>query len=180
MIDLIAIRKNYDPMIAIVGIDPGLQGGIVVLDSGRELLEAHTMPTIGNLLNLDQLSQIIRGISINYKAHVFIEQVSAMPKQGVSSMFKFGRVFGVLEGMLATVALATEYVRPQEWQKNMHQGIEKSLNPKERSLIAAQRLFPTLDLKRTPKCTTQHDGLIDALLIAEYGRRKLQPVQGAA
>ena len=159
-------------MSVFLGIDPGLGGGLALLrDEGPTA--AHVMPTLGagqlDVTRLVAIIQALRGTT----AHAVVEKVHSMPKQGVASSFKFGRVVGVVEGILAALYVPTTFVTPQMWQKVMHAGIERSLGPKERSQLAVDRLFPTLDLRATPRCKKTHSGLVDALLIAEWGRRSL-------
>lgn len=154
----------------VVGLDPGQTGAGAKIDdlSGPSVAP---FPTIEGALAWGFLKGYIKGAVI-LGAHFFLEQVAAMPGQGVSSMFKFGRNFGMIEGMLIAFEATYELVRPQVWQKEMHAGIEKSIDPKGRSLIAAQRLFPNVNLI-PDRCRVPHSGSVDALLIAEYGRRKI-------
>jgi crossover junction endodeoxyribonuclease RuvC len=112
-------------------------------------------------------------------AIVFIEKVSSMPKQGVASMFKFGRTVGALQAMLAAFKRRFQEVTPQAWQKVMHEGVNKKSmpNPKQRSVIVVKRLFPNENLLASARCKKPHEGFVDALLIAEYGRRVLSGKQ---
>ena len=152
----------------ILGVDPGLTGALVFI--GDEI-ESIVMPKIGNILNLAELSEILEARRDKI-THAYLESVHAMPKQGVSSSFKFGRVFGMAEAMLAAHKIPYTLVTPQAWQKVIHAGIEKSIEPKKRSLIAVTRLFPTTNLLATERSKVPHSGIVDALLIAEYGRRQ--------
>lgn len=153
-----------------MGIDPGLSGAIVTLENRQ--LEKFVMPTVGNLLELVELNLIFLSLK-NSVDHAFLEKVAAMPKQGPSSMFKFGRVYGIAEALLVAHQIPYTLVTPQRWQKSMHAGVEKNLDPKQRSRVAAARLFPGLDLLANKKCRVPHSGIIDALLICEYGRRQM-------
>ncbi len=156
-----------------VGIDPGLKGGIVVLGRIAGLIDRQVMPVTGNVLDLKALDMAMREIRKEYNTlHVYLEAVHAMPKQGVSSSFKFGRLFGAVEMALVANLLPYTLVSPARWQRTMHLGIERSLGPKERSLTAAQRLCPGVDLRATERSKVPHSGLVDALLIAAYGLRQ--------
>ena len=168
----------------ILGIDPGLDGGIVRLSPEGSLVGKWIMPTIDAVkkkakgktsksrsLDLAALSNIMNQNS-DVK-HCYMESVSARPGQGVSSMFKFGRVFGNLESMLVAHKIAHTLVTPPAWTKIMHKGLDKSLEPKKRSQIIFNRLFPAIDLRKSERAIKPHDGLLDALLIAEYGRRDI-------
>jgi crossover junction endodeoxyribonuclease RuvC len=91
-----------------------------------------------------------------------------MPGQGVTSMFSFGKSAGFIEGVLTALAIPYQLVPPQTWKKVF------SLNAsKLNSIEVCQKLFPDVDLMRTERCKKPHDGMAEALLMAEYARRKL-------
>lgn len=157
---------------SILGIDPGLTGGIILIDSNGTMQCQHVMPSVSNLLDTAALSLIFANLK-PVTNHCFIEAVNAFPGQGVSSSLKFGRVYGIAEGIIAALKIPYTLVSPIAWQKEIHAGVERKLDPKERSRIATSRLFPGLDLRATEHCRKPHDGLVDALLIAEFGRRSM-------
>ena len=159
----------------LVGIDPGLNGGIVSIDMDGQIIFKWTMPIIDSGKSKREIDLVaLRGIfdEVKEAKMVFIEKVGAMPGQGVSSMFKFGKVFGYLEAMIAAFQMPYIMVTPQQWSKEMHFGLSRDLKPKDRSLLVLNRLYPKIDLRATERSKKPHDGLLDALLIAEYGRRK--------
>lgn len=98
---------------------------------------------------------------------VCLEHVHAMPKQGVSSMFSFGVNFGFIQGVLMAFGMPYELVTPQKWKKEFSVTAEKNT-----SIEVAKRLFPNADLMRTSRCKKENDGIAEALLLAEYARRK--------
>lgn len=102
----------------ILAIDPGLNNGIAILDGERHLLLATEIPPIGNganrRLNMTSFGDILVQFHV---AHAVIEDVSAMPKQGVASMFRFGRAAGAFEGALAALRMPTTFVRPAIWKR---------------------------------------------------------------
>lgn len=154
----------------ILGCDPGLQGGLAILSDDGVITEP--MPTVkakkGELLNLAELTRWLKEqLPID---RAYLEMVSARPGQGVSSTFKFGRGYGAIEGILTALGIPYQLVTPQAWTKVMHQGIEAA-DPKAKSLIAVSRLFPGFDLRASDRSRVPHDGMVDALLIAEFGRR---------
>ena len=102
------------------------------------------------------------------KTKCCLEKVSAMPKQGVSSTFTFGVNYGWLRGVLDLGEISYQEIRPQQWKKEFGLNSDKA-----RSVEVCRRLFPNVDLLRTPKCKKPHDGMAEALLMAEYARRKL-------
>ena len=155
-------------MTTIVGIDPGLDGGLAALTPDG--LQLSVMPTYqaGKRRELDEL-QIVSWLATYalQDAMVFIEAVHAMPKQGVRSMFTFGTGWGQLRGICAGLALPYELVRPQEWQRSMLLG-----QPTGSEYLVAARLWPQVNWRATERSRKPHEGLVDAALIAEYGRRR--------
>lgn len=95
-------------------------------------------------------------------------KVAAMPGQGVTSMFNFGANFGWIQGVLEALRFPYELIAPQRWKK------EFSLtSDKKASIRTAQRLFPGVSLLADKHCRVESDGVAEALLLAEYARRKL-------
>ena len=108
----------------IIGIDPGLSGAIAILDD-KKVLSIFEMPVMAEgkknkrQLNSAQLVNIIReNIKKNEEAVVVVEQVNAMPGQGVTSMFNFGQTFGAIKGVCAALNLSIFFVRPSKWKKH--------------------------------------------------------------
>jgi crossover junction endodeoxyribonuclease RuvC len=147
-------------MKTIIGIDPGKSGGISWITDGKACAEK--MPE--TLKDFWELILDITGISKHYTQptdfKAYLEQVSAMPGQGVTSCFTFGNGFGHLEMALTAAGIPFERVSPQKWQKSL--GCRTGGN-KNISKAKAQELFPAI------KCT---HAISDSLLIAEYGRRQ--------
>lgn len=135
-----------------IGIDPGKSGGIAVITTDGAAY-AYRMPETDRDL-LDLLGDIGAEVSC-----AMLEQVHAMPGQGVTSTFTFGRGFGKLEMALCAARIPFELVTPQKWQKALGCLTKGDKNV---SKAAAQRLFPTLKVTHA---------IADALLIAEYCRR---------
>ena len=162
-----------------VGIDVGLSGGIVAIDSSGKILKMLVIPTVfeqkgKKVIDLPTVRYLVSEMSVVYpEAHYFIEKVSSMPGPGVASVFKFGRCYGHIEAMVAAFGLQYDLVPPVTWAKVMHKGMDKKMKPKDRSLLVLKRNYPGIDLTATPRSTKPHEGLMDALLIAEYGRRTL-------
>lgn len=151
----------------VLGIDPGMNGGLAILDGNSAIVEV--MPTAANQLDLAALTRWLKQQEIDM---VFLEEVHAIYKVAAAHTFKFGRVFGAVEGVIAALGLPYELVPPKVWQKEVHKP-DKKISAKERSALAVSRLFPLMDLRASEDCRTIHDGMADALLIAEYGKRKL-------
>lgn len=143
----------------IIGVDPGKKGGIGII---HHIVQTYPYDDF----TLDFLCKM------RPDAVVFVESVHSMPGQGVKSMFNFGYSAGKIEGILMGNEMTYNYVRPQEWKK------EFSLIGKDKSasIEKCKEIFGDVDLKRTARCRKEDDGMAEALLIAEYGRRYgLQP-----
>ena len=108
----------------VIGIDPGLSGAIAILENNK-VLGIFDMPVMAEgkknkrQLNSSQLANIIKENTKNVEETVVIvEQVNAMPGQGVTSMFNFGQTFGAIKGVCATLELPIFFVRPSKWKKH--------------------------------------------------------------
>ena len=130
----------------IIGIDPGLSGGIAVLENKR-VLSIFDMPVMSEgkknkrQLNSAQLVMIIKeNIQSNDEVVVVVEQVNAMPGQGVTSMFNFGQTFGAIKGVCAALGLPIFFVRPSKWKKHF----ELINSSKDSSRTKAIEMYPTL------------------------------------
>lgn len=143
-----------------IGIDPGKSGAMAIIFDGMD--ETVIVP-------FDELeyTNTMRNLCVN-PARACLEHVGAMPGQGVTSMFNFGQNFGYIKGLLEAFEIPYELVRPQKWKKEF--GIT---GDKNRSIDVCKRLFPGIDLRRTDRCRKDDDGMAEALLMAEYARRRL-------
>ena len=108
----------------VVGIDPGLSGAIAILENNK-VLNIFDMPVMAEgkknkrQLNSAQLVSIIKdGTKPESEIAVVVEQVNAMPGQGVTSMFNFGQTFGAIKGVCAALELPIFFVRPSKWKKH--------------------------------------------------------------
>ena len=130
----------------IIGIDPGISGSICFFENGK-ILEVVEMPTMTDgkknkrQVNGAQIyNEILKRINKNDKQNVrvIIEHVSAMPGQGVTSMFNFGQSFGILKGICSAMQLPMYFVRPAKWKK--YYGLINS--EKDASRTRAIEMFP--------------------------------------
>ena len=153
----------------IIGIDPGISGSICFLEDGiiKDVLEMPIM-TEGKK-NKKQVngSQIFNEISFRIKTYekknikVVIEQVSAMPGQGVTSMFNFGQSFGILKGICSAMQLPIYFVRPAKWKKYFN----LINSEKDASRTRAIEIFPYFSSNLSKK---KDSNKADAILIASY------------
>jgi crossover junction endodeoxyribonuclease RuvC len=151
-----------------IGIDPGLSGAIAIIST--ESLKIFDMPT----MTVERNGKAKRQVSASELAemlylysgrdcHVYVEKVSAMAGQGVTSVFSFGRSFGMIEGILAAFKLPVTYVAPATWVKAVGRG-----QGKDASRARAMELFPS-DQDQFKR--VKDDGRADAALIAYWGSR---------
>jgi crossover junction endodeoxyribonuclease RuvC len=153
----------------IIGIDPGISGSICFFENGK-ILEAVEMPTMTDgkknkrQVNGAQIyNEILKRINKNEKQNVrvIIEQVSAMPGQGVTSMFNFGQSFGILKGICSAMQLPMYFVRPVKWKKYF--GLINS--EKDASRTRAIEMFPYFSSQLSKK---KDSNKADAILIASF------------
>ena len=153
----------------IIGIDPGISGSICFFENGK-ILEVVEMPTMTDgkknkrQVNGAQIyNEILKRIKKNEKQNVrvIIEQVSAMPGQGVTSMFNFGQSFGILKGICSAMQLPMYFVRPAKWKKYF--GLINS--EKDASRTKAIEMFPYFSSQLSKK---KDSNKADAILIASF------------
>lgn len=150
----------------VLGIDPGKRGAIAVLDEKGAVTHLELLKSTNTLIDLLDLFA-----NDNDSLVVGLEKAASRPGQSISAMFNYGAGWGELMGVLKYAKVPFTLIPPPAWCKNMHVGTDSKLKAKERSLQAAQRLFPNVDLTEG-RGTKPHDGKFDALLIAEYLRRQ--------
>ena len=153
----------------IIGIDPGISGSICFFEDGK-ILDVINMPTMTDgKKNKKQVngSQIYNEISKRIKKtgdqniRVVIEQVSAMPGQGVTSMFNFGQSFGILKGICSAMQLPMYFVRPAKWKKYFN----LINSEKDASRTRAIEIFPYFSSELSKK---KDSNKADAILIANF------------
>ena len=153
----------------IIGIDPGISGSICFFENGK-ILEVVEMPTMTDgkknkrQVNGAQIyNEILKRINKNDKQNVraIIEHVSAMPGQGVTSMFNFGQSFGILKGICSAMQLPMYFVRPAKWKK--YYGLINS--EKDASRTRAIEMFPYFSSQLSKK---KDSNKADAILIASF------------
>ena len=151
-----------------IGIDPGIKGGIFVLQQSGAVWDSVAMPTIGKDIDGRAVLEFLSGLLLDGNDAIYLEKAHAMPRQGVVSMFNYGVGYGTLLGILQTLPTPYFCVTARTWQKVAWAGINQELFPKVNSLKAAKRIFPQHNFVQ-PRCKKPHEGLIDAALIAYYG-----------
>lgn len=163
-----------------VGVDPGKDGGIAVLDEAGQVLRLEAIPLVGNEYDLVAIRVLLNRIAQGTIPRLTVEKSQPMPPSvpgGSLANFQRGVSRG-WEWMAVALCLPYELVAPRTWQAAMFAGLPE-METKARSVLACQRLFPGVSLLRTAKCSKAHDGMADALLLAEWGRRKHRAVAAA-
>lgn len=144
-----------------IGIDPGEKGTMALIFPDERKPEV--FPFESGLYQ-----NVLKSIAEADLAKCCLERVNAMPKQGVVSMFNFGKNFGFIQGLLTAYSIPYELVTPQKWKKEF-----QITGDKNSSIAVCKRLFPDVDLRRTERCKKDDDNSAEALLLAEFARRKL-------
>jgi crossover junction endodeoxyribonuclease RuvC len=162
-------RQIKESQMFVIGIDPGARGAVAILESGGKLTHVFDMPAVeimsgGKLkrrVSPEMLASELR-LYADQGAVAVVEQVGAMPGQGVTSMFAFGESFGLVKGVLAGLGVVTSTVTPGKWKKAL--GVNAG---KDGSRAKAAQLWPSQahEFKRV-----KDDGKAEASLLAEYWR----------
>lgn len=151
-----------------IGIDPGLSGAVAIISD--DSLKVFDMPT----MTVDRNGKAKRQVSANELAellnlyagkdcHVYCERVGAVSGQGVTSVFSFGRSFGMIEGILAALKMPVTFVAPATWVKGVGRGPGK-----DASRARAMELFKGCEHLFA---RVKDDGRADAALIAHWGKK---------
>ena len=151
----------------IIGIDPGLSGALAILENNK-VVNIFDIPVMSEgkknkrQLNSAQLVNIIReNTKSSEEIIVVVEQVNAMPGQGVTSMFNFGQTFGAIKGVCAALQLPIFFVRPSKWKKHF----ELIKASKDSSRTKTIEMYPHLSNQLSKKKDVNKS---DAILIARY------------
>ena len=145
----------------VIGVDPGQKGGLAFLS---DIVSAYPMPLAGKELDISEITDLI--LSYPEISLAVVEKCHAMPGQGTVSMFKFGKSYGTLLGILGALKIPTKLVTPQAWKKVILAGTKKD---KDAAIVYVRMRYPDFNLI-LPRCRKPHDGMADAICIAEYGR----------
>lgn len=145
-----------------IGCDVGKKGGVSIVNSDGVILESFEYSE-----DIQSMITILKEATKGRRCQAIIEKVSAMPGQGVTSMFNFGTNYGIWQGIFYALGIPFELVRPQAWQKVV--GIPAKSDKKAIAQFA-QRLYPTAELY-TPRGRLK-DGISDSLMMAHYAKLK--------
>lgn len=188
-----------------LGLDPGLTGGIAVMELGAigeaTKIRAIPMPIKPGPAGRRDVdgSKVAAFLRYHTKASkvlmVAVESVHSFHKQGIVSAFNFGKGYGKLLGIIESLDMPLDEPTPQQWQslvlagmktkgrkkKTKGKGVAKSntdRRDKDTSIRFVLNHFPSVNLKATDRSTTNHDGMAEAICLAEYARRIILQLMG--
>ena len=147
-----------------MGIDPGKNGGLALIEAEDNNIRSYKTTPFNDVSLIGSLMLLKPN-----RVRCVVEKVGAMPGQGITSMFNFGKNYGFILGALESFGFSYELVTPKKWKKEF--GVTADKNT---SIEVCKRLFPEANLKRTERCKKDHDGMAEALLMAEYARRHMR------
>lgn len=151
-----------------IGIDPGSHGAISLIDESSKPIESHVYNKfeVADILKRYKSDYIDKGISVMCA----LEKVHSMPRDGVKQAFSFGENYGTIKGALIVCGIPFQEIPPATWKREFSLiGCDKSA-----SISRCKELFPSLSLLPTERCRKDSDGMAEAILIAEYGRRRFK------
>jgi hypothetical protein len=162
-------------MIHFAGIDPGLDGALVVLDAKGAIVHQAVLPVISagrgrRAYDVPGLVAALGSLGDAGDLFVTLEQALTIRGQGLASTAAGIGGMRLIEGIMSAFRIRYQIVHPRRWQKGMLTGCRAG-DAKTAGRIVAGRLWPQHTWLRTPACTKPHQGMIDAALLAEYGRR---------
>lgn len=164
-----------------IGIDLGKEGAIVIQQHDLKSMTCIKMPVIGKEIDMNAIYEILTPFEGGNGMVVFEKIVPFGVK---TAMFSLGLQAGAIEMACTALAIPFTKIPPQTWQKEMFTGIDQvtkksattksgvSRDTKSMALIAVKRLFPNEKLVFGNKATVPHDGMVDAILLSEYAKRK--------
>lgn len=149
----------------ILGIDPGQSGGFCIVSGAS--IACRPFPFAGKELDVQALVGMWGNLA-REPSRAVIEQQHARPISSKVAMFSLGRNYGTILGLLGALGIGTEIVTPRGWKDDILQGV--SDKDKDAAIAYVRRVFPYVDLTSGGR-HKPHDGMADAVCIAEYGRR---------
>ena len=166
-----------------IGIDPGKEGSIAYIrEDGKK--GAIPAPKIGKEYDLEKMHSILGKLKDMGEPHVVLENINSHSAKGRQGAFVMGKGVAYWEAFIVSHKIPMTRTTPQAWQKVVWEGVQvqyipsstnksgKKKDTKATSMVAAKRLFPSFDFTPTERSVKLHDGMIDAMLIAEYCKRK--------
>lgn len=163
---------------SVIGIDPGNEGALAFLDEESVILEPMPLRPDGKP-DLVELSRLLAHYAPQ-ATRVYLEVPGIRPRQSPQTTAPQWRTFGRIEGVLAVLRAPVFLIRPEVWSKEYSHGVtEKDKHKRYQAIKKARReiaakLYPGIDLRKNDKSAVPHGGIVDALLLADYGMRQLR------
>lgn len=157
-----------------IGIDPGVTGGFALVNGSEAVAEVtpthdkEDRKTWGNPVDWLAVFKLLRSWK-KPGVRAVVEQAQAYPGQGVSSTFKYGSTYGGVLTVLQSLSIPYVLTRPHIWKRKLLGQAEEGEGKKDRAIAYCKSRWPDFSLRRTPRCTTDHDGLADSLCLAAFG-----------
>ena len=159
--------KNY------IGLDPGVNGGIFVMNKDHVIIHKTIMPVMGGTKKEYDVQAVVRFLTKHStNSFAILERAQPQFRDGRKQAFKTGFGFGVLEGVLTALKIPFQIVAPKIWQKKVFQGLNTD-DTKAASILFCQRKWPNEDWRASERCRKSHDGMTDAACMAYYGENYL-------
>jgi len=162
-----------------MGIDNGLNGGIVVLDENQNIVKKYIIPIIKignkNEFDIQKINKIFKDIDAKCEAeenivYTCLEHAHVRPISGKRACFTTGFCFGLMQGILEALNISYEIVNPKIWQKEIFQGSVS--DTKQASIVFCQRKWTNEKWSATERSKKAHDGMTDAACMALYCYRQ--------
>jgi hypothetical protein len=152
-----------------IGIDPGLNGGIVILDGNHNIIEKSIMLVLGKTKKEYDISGLY-DLLYKYKnnSYVILEKQQPQFRDGKKQAFKTGFGYGILQTLLVSLKIPHQIIAAKTWQKKIFEGLDTT-DTKLASIMFCKRKWPNEDWAPTLRAVKCHDGLTDAACIALYG-----------
>ena len=162
-----------------LGVDLGLSGALVLIDSSCNVITKTLMPTIEvkkgkstkRKYDVSALASWLAEHVVPSQTFVALEDVVAMPGQNPSASISRGFGQGILVGILTARGIPHMIVRPQVWQREIFKNAQSGGDTKTKSIQFAQSTQPNEDWRETPRCKSAYDGYCDAFCIAYYAKK---------
>lgn len=153
-----------------IGVDPGTNGAIAVIVNKHVIATTTMILTSKKAIDLTAMTSWIMTMTCETMPIACIEKVSAMPGQGVTSMFTFGFNTGVMHGIFAALGIPRHVVTPQTWKKII---LKDTPRDKLAAIELCRRIYPDVSLLATERSKKPHSGIADAICIARYASLSL-------
>lgn len=160
----------------VIAIDPGIQGAFCLITPTGVTFRKMPIQVSGKNRDVDfsAVLEILAEFDQKVETHLFLERAKPIA-MGSAHAFNYGRGFAALEIAIRISEIPVTYVEPHVWMKEIFEGLSPDLKPKSKAQIAVRRLCPAyLSAVEKNRNGKLHEGMVDALLIGEYGRRRFR------